>query len=111
MTLVTAQHYVTSHRGHCPLLIRVSCINIILHTSYVSTYVGADCERARGTKKTKAIRCDACYYSIVVNAHCVTSMADTDTDAVRKQKKAGYDKQYSLKRKLLLQQQVSNFHP
>jgi hypothetical protein len=26
-------------------------------------------------------------YSIVVNAHRVTSMADTDTDAVRKQKK------------------------
>jgi hypothetical protein len=28
-------------------------------------------------------------------------MADTDTDAVRKQKKAEYDKQYRLKRKLL----------
>jgi hypothetical protein len=41
--------------------------------------------------KTKAIRCDACYYSIVVNAHRVTSMADTDIDAVRKQKKAEYD--------------------
>jgi hypothetical protein len=34
----------------------------------------------------------------------VTSMADTDIDAVRKQKKAEYDKQYRLKRKLLLQQ-------
>jgi hypothetical protein len=34
-------------------------------------------------------------------------MADTDTDAVRKQKKAEYDKQYRLKRKLLLQQQAS----
>jgi hypothetical protein len=30
-------------------------------------------------------------------------MADTDTDAVRKQKKAEYDKKYRLKRKLLLQ--------
>jgi hypothetical protein len=70
--------------------------------------------------KTKAIRCDACYYSIVVNAHLVTSMADTDTDAVRKQKKAEYAIQYRLKRKLLLQQQASKdirvhmiryFHP
>jgi hypothetical protein len=68
--------------------------------------------------KTKAIRCDTCYYSIVVNAHRVTSMADTDIDAVRKQKKAEYDKQYKLKRKLLLQQQASKdiymigyFHP
>jgi hypothetical protein len=39
--------------------------NVILHTRYVSTYVGAGCERGRGTKKTKAIRCGACYYSIV----------------------------------------------
>jgi hypothetical protein len=45
-------------------------------------------------------------------------MADTDIDAVRKQKKAEYDKQYRLKRKLLLQQQASKdiymtryFHP
>jgi hypothetical protein len=30
-------------------------------------------------------------------------MADTDIDAVRKQKKAEYNKQYRLKRKLLLQ--------
>jgi hypothetical protein len=43
----------------------------------------------------------------VVNAHRVTSMADTDIDAVRKQKKAEYDKQYRLKRKLILQQQAS----
>jgi hypothetical protein len=64
MTLVTAPHYVTSR-----------------------------CARGRGTKKTKAIRCGVCYYSIVLNAHRVTSMADTDTDAVRKQKKAEYDKQ------------------
>jgi hypothetical protein len=42
-----------------------------------------DCGRGRGTKKTKAIRC----------GHRVTSMADTDIDAVRKQKKAEYDKQ------------------
>jgi hypothetical protein len=34
-------------------------------------------------------------------------MADTDIDAVRKQKKAEYAKQYRLKRKLLLQQQAS----
>jgi hypothetical protein len=34
-------------------------------------------------------------------------MADTDIDAVRKQKKAQYAKQYRLKRKLLLQQQAS----
>jgi hypothetical protein len=45
-------------------------------------------------------------------------MADTDIDAIRKQKKAEYDKQYRLKRKLLLQQQASKdihmigfFHP
>jgi hypothetical protein len=45
-------------------------------------------------------------------------MADTDIDAVRKQKKAEYDKQYRLKRNLLLQQQASKdiykiryFHP
>jgi hypothetical protein len=44
---------------------------------------------------------------IVVNAHRVTSMADTDIDTVRKQKKAEYDKQYRLKRKLLLQQLAS----
>jgi hypothetical protein len=71
-----------------------------------------------GKQWTKAIRCGACYYSIVLNAHRVKSMADTDTDAVRKQKKAEYDKQYRLKRKLLLQQQASKdiymiryFHP
>jgi hypothetical protein len=70
------------------------------------------------TNKTKAIRCGACYYSIVVNAHRVTSMADTDIDVVRKQKRAEYDKQYRLKRKMLLQQQASKdmymiryFHP
>jgi hypothetical protein len=34
-------------------------------------------------------------------------MADTDIVAVRKQEKAEYDKQYRLKRKLLLQQQAS----
>jgi hypothetical protein len=56
------------------------------------------------SQKTKAIRCGAYYYSIVVNAHRVTSMADIDIDAVRKQKKAEYNKQYRFKRKLLLQQ-------
>jgi hypothetical protein len=45
-------------------------------------------------------------------------MADTDIDAIRKQKKAEYNKQYRLKCKLLLQQQASKdiymigyFHP
>jgi hypothetical protein len=109
MTLGTVPHHTWRHTGagHCSLLIRISCINVILHTRYVSTYVGAGCGRCRGTKKTKAIRCGACYYSIVLNAHRVTSMVDTDTDALRKQKKAEYDKQYRLKRKLLLQQQGS----
>jgi hypothetical protein len=60
--------------------------------------VGAGCGRDRGTKETKAIRCGACYYSIALNAHRVKSMADTDIDAVRKQKKAEYDKHYRLKR-------------
>jgi DNA-directed RNA polymerase subunit RPC12/RpoP len=72
--------------------------NVILHKRYISTYVGEGCGRGRETKKTKAIRCGACSYSIVLNAHRVTSMADTDIDAVRKQKKAEYDKQYRLKR-------------
>jgi hypothetical protein len=60
----------------------------------------------------------ASFYSIVLNAHRVTSVADTDIDAVRKQKKAEYDKQYRFKRKLLLQHQASKdvymiryFHP
>jgi hypothetical protein len=70
------------------------------------------------TNKTKAIRCGACYYSIMLSAHHVTSVADTDIDAIRKQKKAEYAKQYRLKRKLLLQQQafkdiymIRCFHP
>jgi 1-aminocyclopropane-1-carboxylate deaminase/D-cysteine desulfhydrase-like pyridoxal-dependent ACC family enzyme len=69
-------------------------------------------------QKAKAIKCGAFNFSIVLNAHRVTSMADTDIDAVRKQKKAEYDKQYRLKRQLLLQQQASKniymigyFHP
>jgi hypothetical protein len=41
-----------------------------------------------GEQRTKAIRCGACYYSIVLNAHCVTSMADTDIDAVKKRNNA-----------------------
>jgi hypothetical protein len=61
--------------------------NVILHTRYVSTCVGAGCGRGRVTKiQTKAIRCRACYYSIVFNAHRVTSMADNDIDAVKKAK-------------------------
>jgi hypothetical protein len=37
----------------------------------------------------------------MLNAHHVTSMADTDIDAVRKRKNAERIKQYRLKRKLL----------
>jgi hypothetical protein len=51
--------------------------------------------------KQKAIRCRACYYSIMLNTHRVTSMADTDIDSVKKQKNAKRIKQYRLKRKLL----------
>jgi hypothetical protein len=89
-------------------------------TLFIGTaqYVMSRCGRGRGTKKTIAIRCGVCYYSIVLNMHRVTSMADTDTGAIRKQKKVEYDKQYRLKRKLLLQQQASKdiymiryFHP
>jgi hypothetical protein len=58
--------------------------NVILHTRYVSTCVGVGCGRVRGTKiQTKAICCRACYYSIMLNAHRVRSMADTDIDAVK----------------------------
>jgi hypothetical protein len=34
-------------------------------------------------------------------------MADTNIDAIKKQKKAEYDRQYRLKRKLLMQQRAS----
>jgi hypothetical protein len=81
-------------------------MNFILHTRYVSTCVGAGCGGV-GKQWKKAIGSGYCYYSIVLNAHRVTSMAETDIDAVRKQKKAEYAKQYRLKRKLLLQQQAS----
>jgi hypothetical protein len=64
-------------------------------------YVTLRCGRGRRTKKTKAIRCGIRYYSMVLNVHRVTSMADTDIDALRKQKKTEYDKQHRLKRKLL----------
>jgi hypothetical protein len=59
--------FVTSHREHWPLLIRVSGItwsgsklleasrNVILHTRYVSTYVGAGCGRGRRTKKKQNV--------------------------------------------------------
>jgi hypothetical protein len=67
---------------------------VILHTRYVSTCVGAGGGSGRGTKiKTKANRCGACYYRIMLDAHRVTSMADTDIDAVRKQKNAERIKQ------------------
>jgi hypothetical protein len=68
--------------------------------------------------KTKSIKCGAFNYSIVVNVHRVTSMTDINIDAIRKQQKAEYNKQYRLKHKLLLQQQASKdiymiryFHP
>jgi hypothetical protein len=41
-----------------------------------------------GEQRTKAIRCGACYYSIVLKEHRVTSMADTDIDAVKKRNNA-----------------------
>jgi hypothetical protein len=58
---------------------------VILHTRYVSTCVGAGCGRGRETNiQTKAIRCRACYYSIMLNAHRVTNermqKATNDTD-------------------------------
>jgi hypothetical protein len=49
--------------------------------------VGAGCGGV-GEQRTKAIRCGACYYSIVLNAHRVTSMADTDIDAAKKRNNA-----------------------
>jgi hypothetical protein len=52
-------------------------------------------------RKTKANHCGACYYSIVLNAHRVTSMADTDIDAVKKRKNAERIKQYRLTRIVL----------
>jgi hypothetical protein len=61
--------------------------NVILPTRYVRTCVGASCGRCRKTKiQTKSIRFRACYYSIMFNAHRVTSMADTDI--VKKRKNA-----------------------
>jgi len=47
-----------------------------------------------------------CYYSIVL-PYCATSMADTDIDAIRKQKRAERNKRYRLKRKMEMQQQAS----
>jgi hypothetical protein len=53
----------------------VASQNVILHTRYVSTCVGAVCGMGRGTKiKTKANRCGACYYIIMLDAHRVTSI-------------------------------------
>jgi hypothetical protein len=136
MTLVTAQapHSPHSHRTFRdvtpgPLTVTDTCImyhltnfeasrNVILRMRYVSACVEARVVGEVGKQWTKAIRCGVCYYSIVVNAHRVTSMSDTDIDAVRTQKKAEYAKQYRLKRKLLPQQQASKdicmigyFHP
>jgi hypothetical protein len=82
------------------------------------TYTVPSSWRHTMNKKTKATKCGAFNYSIVVNAHSVTSMADINIDAVRKQKKAECNKQYRLQRKLLLQQEASKdiymiryFHP
>jgi len=47
-----------------------------------------------------------CYYSIVL-PYCVTSMADINIDAIRKQTKAERNKRYRLKRKMEMQQQAS----
>jgi hypothetical protein len=50
-----------------------------------------------GKQRTKAIRCGACYYSIVLNAHRITSMADTDIDAVKKRNNAERKKTIEIK--------------
>jgi hypothetical protein len=50
---------------------------------------------------------DLAHRTYTVPSSWRTRMADINTDAVRKQKKAEYDKQYRFKRKLLLQQQAS----
>jgi hypothetical protein len=82
-------HRTPPHR-HCtfrdvtpgPLTITDTCImyyltnfeasrNVILHMRYVSTCVGVRVVGGVGKQWTKAIRCGACYYSIVVNAHRV----------------------------------------
>src|SRR5215475_16012739 len=60
-----------------------------------------------GKQITKAVRCCECQCSIVLNATRYTIMASSYIDAVRKQKKAEYAKQYRLKRKLLMQQHAS----
>jgi hypothetical protein len=84
----------------------------------LAPHITAHFVTSHNEEKTKAIKCGAFNYSIVVSAHRFTSMADTDFNTVRKQKKAEYDKQYRSKRKLLLQQQASKdiymigyFHP
>jgi hypothetical protein len=51
-----------------------------------------------GEHRKNAIHCGAFYYSIVLNAHRVTTMADTDIDAVKKRKNAERIKQYRLTR-------------
>jgi hypothetical protein len=77
------------------------------HRHRTAQYVTSRCGRGRGTKETKAIRCGAFYYSIVLNVHRVTSTADTDIVAFKKRKNAESIKQYRLKRKLLMQRQAS----
>jgi hypothetical protein len=62
---------------------------------------GACCGRSGRREIINAIRWGAWYYSIMLNACHVTSMADTGIDAVKKQRNAEYSKQYRMKRKLL----------
>jgi hypothetical protein len=54
-------------------------------------HIAAHYVTSHNEQKTKAIKCGAFNYNILVNAPRVTSMADTGIDAVRKQKKAEYD--------------------
>ena len=64
----------------------------------LSTYVGS----ARAASRYVRVLIQ---YSVLT--YCATSMADKNIDAIQKQKKAEYDRQYRLKRKLLMQQRAS----
>jgi hypothetical protein len=60
---------------------------ICLRRSYISYELGSHTTHfvtSHNEQKTKAIKCGAFNYSIVLDAHRVTSMADTDIGAVRK---------------------------
>jgi hypothetical protein len=90
---------VGEQRKQKPTAVTSRCGGVGEQRKQKPTAVTSLCGRGRGIKKTKANRCGVCY-STVLNAHRVTSIANTDIDAVRKQKKAEYDKRYRLKRKL-----------